>query len=58
VRVELNPNALLQIRHRPRRRARGARRRQRQQPEGREIGRPHYQIYANDQASTADEYMI
>ena len=34
VRVELNPSALVQIRHRARGRARGARRRQRQHPQG------------------------
>ena len=39
VRVELNPQRALQIRHRPRGRARGARRRQCAQPEGRDRGR-------------------
>ena len=49
---------LVQIWRRPRGRARGARRRQRQQPEGRDRGRwpTHLQIYTNDQATHAADY--
>ena len=57
VRVELNPERAVPIRHRPRGRARGARLGQRQQPKGAiEDDDFHYQIYANDQASKAAQY--
>ncbi len=57
VRVELQPAGVVQIRDRPRRRARCARLGQCPQPKGAlEDGDRRYQIYTNDQANHAADY--